>query len=223
MASDSLLRRVGGAVAALAIGQHAAAQASAAPSRQPDLLAGCYSPTQHLTEALRRSFVEERRPIAARAEGDHGVPAPILAAMAIVESGYGTTRLAIDTHNLLSFKWPSDAGPGGRPVYRLACQPPENRENRYVRFASRAEAMDFVASRFRASSYYRVATAHYQADLAAGTGREEAARRWLQAIAAAYNPYYTDRYIARILLAADDPLDLRGPRNPYTTLWTLAR
>lgn len=170
---------------------------------------------------MRRTFVEELRPVAARAERDNGVPAPILAAMTIVESGYGTTRLAIDTNNLLSFKWPSDTGPGGRPIYRLACQPPEDRENRYIRFASRAEAMDFGASRFRASPHYRAATARYQADLAAGAGREEAARRWLQAIAATYNPYHTNRYIARILLAADDPLELRGPRNPDTMLWTL--
>lgn len=168
MACDRLRWRIAGVLLALMIGLDIEAQGSTAPPNQPDLSARCYAPRQRLTAFLRRSFVEEMRLIAVRAERDHGVPAPILAAMAIVESGYGTTRLAIDTNNLLSFKWPFNKGPGERPIYRLTCQPPEDQENRYIRFASRAEAVDFVASRFRISPYYRAATARYQADLGSG-------------------------------------------------------
>jgi len=99
---------------------------------QPDLSADCYGPTKPLTPELRAAFVSEIRPLATKAERDYGIPAAIFAAMAIHESGYGTTRLAIATNNLLSYKWPGPPGPDGRAVYELSCQPRQDEGRIYV-------------------------------------------------------------------------------------------
>ena len=61
----------------------------------PNLSDPCYGPTRPLTQELRKAFVDEIGPLAKKAEADHGIPAPILAAMSVNESGYGTTQLAI--------------------------------------------------------------------------------------------------------------------------------
>jgi len=67
---------------------------------------GCYEPQPgHPTEAEKRAFVEEVATLATRAEERHGVPATAITAMAILESGYGWTRLAQNTNNLLGWKY----------------------------------------------------------------------------------------------------------------------
>src|SRR5215470_11800043 len=52
-------------------------------------------PTRGLTVPLRTSYAQEVSELAVKAERDHGVPAPILAAMAVDQSGYGTIRVAL--------------------------------------------------------------------------------------------------------------------------------
>src|SRR5437870_3878845 len=76
----------------------------------------CYAPKPgHPTADEKEAFVAEISPLAARAEGTHGVPAAGLAAMAILESGYGWTRMALNANNLFGWKYVSAASAGGRP------------------------------------------------------------------------------------------------------------
>lgn len=54
----------------------------------------CYGPQSgHPTTAERQAFVERVSTAAIKAEQDYGVPAAAIAAMAIIESGYGFTHL----------------------------------------------------------------------------------------------------------------------------------
>ena len=187
----------------------------------PDMNEPCYGPTETLTPELRQGFVADVSPLAVKAEADHGVPAPILAAMSINESGYGTTQLAIASHNVLSYKWNGRQGPDGRELFTLACQPAADQGNVYVVFRDRADSADYVAGRLAASRYYSKATKDYTNAVARGADREAAAKAWLRAIAPSYNPYQTDRYVAAILRAADDPIGQSG-RRVEPSLWRLA-
>jgi Mannosyl-glycoprotein endo-beta-N-acetylglucosaminidase len=187
----------------------------------PNMNDPCYGPTQDLSLDLRRAFVAEISELARKAERDHHVPAAIFAAMSINESGYGTTRLSRDTNNIMSFKWTSDKGPDGRKIYRLTCQPSEDRENRYVTFESRSVAADFVAQRLEQSKYYRAATRKYWADVSACKDRMASGITWFKAIAPAYNPYKTDAYIREVMKAAADPVGLSGKTDPNANLWRL--
>ena len=187
----------------------------------PDINDPCYGPTKPLTPELRQGFVTDISPLAVKAEADHGVPAPILAAMSIIESGYGTTQLALASHNVLSYKWNGSKGPDGRDLFTLACQPSADQGNVYVVFRDRADSADYVAGRLAASRYYSKASNDYSNAVDRGTDREVAAKAWLRAIAPSYNPYQTDRYVAQVLRAADDPIGQSG-RRAEPSLWRLA-
>ncbi|BCG73348.1 hypothetical protein MesoLj113a_45060 [Mesorhizobium sp. 113-1-2] len=183
----------------------------------------CYGPTKALTPELKAAFVEEVSALAIKAEHDHGIPAPILAAMSIDESGYGTTQLAIATHNVLSYKWGGKSGPGERALFTLSCQDRHDKGNVYVIFKDRADAADFVANMLATSKYYKAATRAYQKAIASGADREKSAKTWFRTIAPTYNPYHSQAYIAKVLNAADNPIDVTsGKRDPKTTLWSLA-
>jgi hypothetical protein len=67
---------------------------------------GCYDPKPgHPTAAERQQFVNDISTHAVYAEQNHGVPAAALVAMAIVESGYGWTRTALEAHNFFGWKF----------------------------------------------------------------------------------------------------------------------
>jgi hypothetical protein len=175
----------------------------------------CYDPVRSPTLNEKNSFVEEVSLAAVSAERKWGVPAPVLAAMTIVESGYGFTRLAIKSNNILAFKWPGMAIAAGRQEFVLWCQPPEDRGNVYPSFESRTDAIDFVASRLKLASHYQDATATYVDDMKNGVDRKSAAQKWLRAIAPKYN-WKPERYVRDVSRMADDPLG-DGSR----TLWSL--
>ncbi|NTG45233.1 glucosaminidase domain-containing protein [Rhizobium rhizogenes] len=175
----------------------------------------CYNPVRSPTPAEKVSFVEEVSPAAIAAERKWGVPAPILAAMTIVESGYGFTRIAIKSNNILAFKWPGDTIAAGRKKFELWCQPPDDEGSIYPAFKTRAEAIDFVASRLKLASHYKAATATYGADLKNGVDRKTAARKWLRAIAPKYN-WRPKQYIPDVSHMVEDPIG-DGSR----TLWPL--
>ena len=196
-----------------------AAQTSVA---SPNMNDACYAPTQPLTIPLRKAFVDEVKALAVKAEKNHGVPAAIIAAMAINESGYGTTQLAIAAHNVLSYKWNSKTGPGGRRVFELTCQPKADSGNTYVVFRDRADSADFVADKLATSRYYKTATAAYRKAIADGQDRKAAATAWFKAIAPTYNPYESDKYIAAVLKVADDPIEQSEKLDETENLWLLA-
>ena len=66
-----------------------------APAKRVSAEWGCDDPQPgHPTAAEKRAFVVEVGSLAMRAEERNGVPAAAITAMAILESGYGWTRLA---------------------------------------------------------------------------------------------------------------------------------
>jgi hypothetical protein len=164
----------------------------------------CYAPVRTPTLADKKAFVQEISTAAQAAEKQWGVPAPVVAAMSIVESGYATTRLAIKSNNIFAFKWPGDKMAKGKTKFVLWCQPDWDQDNVYPAFASHAEAVDFVAWRLSQSPIYAKATQTYQAELRRGVSRKLAAEHWLVAIAPRYN-YKPEKYVPAVKHAADDP------------------
>lgn len=182
---------------------------------------GCYDPRPgHPTAAEKAAYVAEISRLAVDAERSHGVPAPAIAAMAIEESGYGFTRTALEANNLFGYKWTSRNAAGGRDNYVLACQPEWDVNNKYIRFASRADAMDFVAHRLATSSFYRNDTSSFQAAIATGQERDRAIREWVAGIAEPYN-FDPARYTRKIERLMNDPLNPADHSNPADSLYLL--
>ena len=111
--------------------------------------------------------------LAVKAEPDHGVPAPILAAMAIDESGYGTIRVALAANNI------SATQACGRSAYTLSCQPPENKVNTNIVFKDHADSIDFAAGKLEKLEAYKLATETYKQAANNGNKRRSAATTWL--------------------------------------------
>lgn len=166
-------------------GQGAGADLAAASA---DPAWGCTEPQPgHPTAAEQTAFVEEVSSLATRAEERHGVPAAAITAMAILESGYGWSRLAQNTNNLMGWKYFPDAPAGGRDSWVLEC-PEMGISDRFVVFRDRADAIDFVASQLAGSDNYRADTERYRRDRASGVDVVEAVDRWVDGIA---DPYST--------------------------------
>jgi hypothetical protein len=195
---------------------------------------GCYDlKPGHPTASEQRAFIDEVARLATTAEERYGVPAAALVAMAIVESGYGWTRLAINTNNLFAWKhFPGPAGEGRR-YWVLECEPDEP-GNRFVVFADRAEAVDFVARQLATSDNYREVTERYRRDRAAeatraalerlgldqaapGSGADvvEAVNRWVQGVADPYsaNPEKWSRDVRSVLNDPYAPSDRLSPEH----------
>ena len=166
----------------------ASPQASAdAPVAATSAAWGCDDPQPgHPTAAEKRAFIEEVGPLATRAEERHGVPATAITAMAILESGYGWTRLAQNTNNLLGWKYVSGASAGERDFWVLEC-PEKGTSDRFIVFRDRAEAVDFVVDQLASSDNYRADTERYHRDRASGVNVVEAVDRWVDGIADPYS------------------------------------
>lgn len=176
----------------------------------------CYAPTRTLSRVEKASYIDELEPAASSAEAKWHVPAPVVLAMAIQESGYGTTRLAIKSNNVFAFKWPGAAVANGASRFVLWCQPDWDVGNSYIAFGSRAEALDFVASRLRKSAHYAAATKTYWSDIQSGKDRKASAIAWLASIAVSYN-YKPKAYVKAIVRLANDPLG-----DKTQSLWDIA-
>jgi hypothetical protein len=136
----------------------------------------------HPTAAERRAFVSKVSELALAAERKHGVPASAIAAMAIVESSYGWTRVGRDAHNLLGWKYIA-AQAGGRPAYVLACQPYGDGSRQYTVFRNEAESIDYVAEKLATRPAYRSETLAYQAARQRGAPLQGAVDAWLSGVA----------------------------------------
>jgi uncharacterized FlgJ-related protein len=175
----------------------------------------CYAPVRAPTQEERDAFITEVGAAVISAERKWGVPAPIIAAMSIVESGYGLTRLALKSNNILAFKWPGQTLARDAKPYVLWCQPDRDHGNVYPAFKSWADAIDFVAWRLKESSHYAAATSAYGKDVRAGIDVKIGATRWLTTIAPRYN-YNPKRYIRDILGMVENPKGSQGD-----SLWGL--
>lgn len=171
---------------------------------------GCYDAKPgHPTAAEKASFIEQISPLAIKAEKKYGVPASALAAMAIVESGYGWTRTAQNAQNLFGWKFYSSKAASGRKAYVLTCQPKEDDNNRYVVFETNADSFDFVAMKLATLPAYSKQTKAYQATRAKGITATEAAKAWIAGIANPYNwhPKEYTTTITRVMNNALAPSD----------------
>jgi len=144
-----------------------------ADAGQPNMGDEWYAPTRGLTVPLRTSYAQEVSELAVKAERDQGVPAPILAAMAIDESGYGTIRVALAANNI------SATQACGRSAYTLSCQPPENKVNTNIVFKDHADSIDFAAGELEKLEAYKLATETYKQAANNGNKRRSAATTWL--------------------------------------------
>ena len=152
---------------------------------------GPYDPKPgHPTIDERDAFVEEISVYAREAEATFGTPAAAVTAMAANESGFGWTKIAINANNLFGWKWTSSEAAGGRPSWTLEDQPAWDPNNAYVKFASRRDAVLFVASKLAMNARYKPTTDRYRSDIASGVDARPAADRWIYGIAyAGYNPF----------------------------------
>ncbi|WP_432219305.1 glucosaminidase domain-containing protein [Pseudomonas kribbensis] len=143
---------------------------------------GCYDPQPgHPTEAEKKRFISEISPLAVMAERTHGVPAAVISAMAIAESGYGWTRTALEAHNLFGWKFYSSSSASGRNYYVLSCQPAEDKNNKYVKFSDTADAIDFVAGKLATLPAYLSDTRKYLQARQSGKSVADASKDWINA------------------------------------------
>jgi flagellum-specific peptidoglycan hydrolase FlgJ len=171
-----------------------------------------------LTTIEREAFVKEISVYAKEAGQQWGVPASAVIAIAIIESGYGTTRVAHHANNLFAIKvW----GGNSSNAWQLIGQPDEDfekpipvikdlgndrkiydetyrRDNWYRKFTSFKESVDFLAGTLLLNKRYGFAVNDYQYRIKTGWSIEAASKRYLFDIAnAGYNHlggvYYRDR------------------------------
>ena len=163
----------------------------------------------HPTPAEREAFIREVSALAVQAEKTHGVPAAALAAIAIAESGYGWTRLALEANNLFAWRW-RPVTSAGRKSYVLECRQSGLEPDRYMVFASREDAVDFVARRFTTANIYRDHTRAYQAARERGDTGERAVKAWVSGVARHYSrpPEAFRRKITRIMNNPASPSDV---------------
>jgi hypothetical protein len=199
-----------------------AAPEAPVPASSPAAGAGCFEPLPgHPTAAERREFVEDVSRLAITAEERHGVPAAAIAAMAIQESGYGWTPLAQNTNDILAWKYTTAEAAGGRESWTLDC-PALGVSDRYIVFADRAEAVDFVAARLATSDNYGADTERYRQDRAQGGGGvAQAVDRWVDAVA---DPYASqpEPYRAAIKRIMNNPYQPSDQRSPDQNLYRLS-
>jgi hypothetical protein len=182
---------------------------------------GCDDPQPgHPTAAERNAFVEEVGSFAIRAEERHGVPAAAITAMAILESGYGWTRLAQNTNNLLGWKYFPGASAGEREFWVLEC-PEKGTSDRFIVFRDRAEAVDFVAEQLATTDNYRADTERYRSDRQSGADVVEAVNRWVDGIA---DPYSTqpEAYRTAVRRIMNDTYQIAEGRSSERKLYSLS-
>ncbi|HEX2826813.1 MAG TPA: glucosaminidase domain-containing protein [Burkholderiales bacterium] len=171
----------------------------------------------HPTPEERAAFVREVSELAVKAEKTHGVPASALAAIAIAESGYGYTRIAIHANNLFAWKF-VPAAANSLKQYVLECR---RSKSRFAHFDSKAHAFDFVAAKLATLEAYREHTEAYQAARKRGVAAEAAVKAWIAGVAKSYSrkPEVFVRKLVRIM---NDPVDPRDTLSHESNLYRLS-
>ncbi len=161
----------------------------------------------NLSTEMRKKFINEISIHAIKANEKWGIPASAIIGMAIIESGYGTTRIAINANNIFGMKvW----GYNPKNAWQLKGQPDEDyepvpvltdygqdrkifdeskrRDNWYRAFNSYKDAVDYLAGKLLLNDRYRFAKTNYDARIKNGWSLEQAAKNYLYDIAnAGYN------------------------------------
>jgi flagellum-specific peptidoglycan hydrolase FlgJ len=171
---------------------------------------GCHGTKPgHPTADERAAFIREVSELALRAEKTHGVPASALAAIAIAESGYGWTRVALDANNLFAWKFVPGSAQALK-AYVPACERRRGMKERFAAFESKAHAFDFVALKLATLEAYREHTEAYRAARKTGEAGEAAVKAWLAGVASRYSqkPSEFTRKITRIMNDPAQPADV---------------
>lgn len=151
---------------------------------------------------MKEDFVNEISTYAMKANEKWGIPASAIIGMAIIESGYGTTRIAINANNLFGIKvW----GYNPKNAWQLKGQPDEDyepvpvladygedrkiydeskrRDNWYRAFGSYKEAVDYLTGNLLLNQRYRFAKTNYEERIKKGWSFERASKEFLYDIA----------------------------------------
>ena len=163
---------------------------------------------------MKEDFVNEISKYAIEANEKWGIPASAIIGMAILESGYGTTRIAVNANNIFGVKaW----GYNPNNAWQLKGQPDEDyevvpvladygedrkvydeskrRDNWYRAFGSYKEAVDYLAGNLLLNQRYGFAKTNYEERMKSGWSYEQASKQYLYDIAnAGYNHLGGDYY-----------------------------
>jgi uncharacterized FlgJ-related protein len=182
---------------------------------------GCHGTKPgHPTAEERAAFIREVSELALNAEKTHGVPASALAALAIAESGYGWTRVAIDANNIFAWKF-FPAAAEGRKSYRPACQSSSGAGHHFMVFRSRADAFEYVAAKLATLDAYRTHTEAYRAARKRGDAPEVAINAWLAGVAKRYSGE-PEAFSKKLLLIMNNPVEPADKISPEQNLYRLS-
>ena len=178
----------------------------------------------NVSTQMKESFINKISIPAMEANEKWGIPASAMIGMAILESGYGTTRIAIHANNFFGIKvW----GYNPKNAWQLKGQPDEDyepvpvlvdygydrkifdeskrRDNWYRAFNSSKEAVDYLAGNLLLNSRYRFAKTNYEERIKKGWSLEKAAKEYLYDIAeAGYNHLGGEYYRNKVGKIIDD-------------------
>ncbi|WP_339254448.1 S-layer homology domain-containing protein [Sporosarcina sp. FSL W8-0480] len=173
-----------------------------------------YMPTYNPSLNDRVNFIKEISNYAKEASAKWGIPASAIIGMAAIESGYGTTRIAVNANNIFGIKvWTTNPSQGwqlkGQPdenngtvpvlsdlgVDRLIFDETKRVDNWYRMFSSRKEAVEYLAGTFLLNQRYGFAKTNYETNLNKGWSYERASKQYIYEIAnAGYNHLGGDYY-----------------------------
>ncbi|MDN4608771.1 S-layer homology domain-containing protein [Sporosarcina highlanderae] len=173
-----------------------------------------YMPTYNPSMNDRRNFIDEISNYATEASTKWGIPASAIIGMAVIESGYGTTRIAVNANNIFGIKvWTTSPSQGwqlkGQPdenngtvpvlsdfgVDRLIFDESKRVDNWYRMFKSRKEAVEYLAGTLLQNQRYGFAKTNYANNLSNGWSYERASKQYIYEIAnAGYNHLGGDYY-----------------------------
>lgn len=163
---------------------------------------------------IKHEFVNEITSHAIVASEKWGVPASAIIGMAILESGFGTTRIAIHANNIFGIKkWgynPTNAWQlKGQPSEdyeeipilanygpdRIVYDESQRRDNWYRMFSSYEEAIDYLAGTLLLNQRYGFALTNYENRIKNGWTYARASKEYLYDVAnAGYNHLGGDYY-----------------------------
>jgi len=167
---------------------------------------------------LKEAFVDEIAGYAKAANEKWGIPTSAIIGMAIIESGYGTTRIAIHANNIFGIKawgynppnaWQLKGQPNedyeAVPVLanygtdRVIYDETQRRDNWYRKFSSHQEAVNYLAGSLLLNYRYGFARDQYRDRINSGWSNEDASKQFLYDIAeAGYNHLGGDYYRNKI-------------------------
>ena len=176
---------------------------------------------------MKEDFINEISIYALEANEKWGIPASAIIGMAVIESGYGSTRIALNANNLFGIKvW------GYNPNYawQLQGQPDEDyeavpvladygedrkiydenkrRDNWYRAFDSYREAVDYLAGNLLLNERYIFAKTKYEERINNEWSIEQASKEYLYDIANAGYNHLGGEYYRNIVGKVIDEWDL---------------